>query len=116
MTNKAKIKVIGIDPAPGKGSLLFDGEQYSSHLKPDELKNELAKSDPVLICWDAPLTGPGVFNNGRFTQRPIEKYLREQLGLNKKLKNNKAQGVSVQGYAGCQHWTISRYIFGFPRL
>jgi hypothetical protein len=112
------IKIIGIDPAPSKGSTIFDGNEFYKRKDPDEVLQflENMKGSPVLVCWDAPLTGPGDLTDGKFTDRPIEKFLRRQLGLNGKNKQDGVKGVSVQGYASCTHWTISRYIFGLPRF
>jgi len=112
-------RVIAIDPAPGKESTVFDGEGWSSksaiHLR--EFVDQIAKEgSETLVCWDAPLTGPtnparAGACGGDFTQRPIEKFFsRLQEGF------KTPTGISVQGYAGCQHWTISRSLVGLPRV
>lgn len=118
---ESNVKVIGVDPAPGKGSTVFDGKTFHDNLNPDKLIgfiNELESdtNNHILICWDAPLTGPGDLKDGRFTIRPIEKFLKIKLGMNNKKKEDKISGLSIQGYSSCPHWTISRYVFGMPRF
>lgn len=116
-----QIKIIGIDPAPGKNSTLFSLENGFESLNIKELVdrvNEFQKEmEPVLICWDAPLTGPGesstsIDEEGKFTQRPIEKYLSKCFKINGK----KIPGISIQPYANCSHWTITRHVVGLPRV
>lgn len=109
--------VIGIDPAPAKGGTIFDGS--FRHLLPYELGQyleRLSNRKNVLVCWDAPLTGPqNPAEPGRrlrdFTQRPIETFFsRKEYGF------KTPPGISVRGYAGCPHWTISRAYLGLPRI
>ena len=158
MNVMSDIKVIGIDPAPSKKSTVFDGDgliekKFSActcigtkieetnfySCKPKELINLInyikGCDEKILICWDAPLTGPD-FNNikefknskkvkfyeGNFSDRKIEKWLRDLIheikenGNPKRQKKDSAKGVSVSHYSGCTHWTISQYIFGLPRI
>lgn len=106
---KQNIKVIGIDPAPGKGSTYFDGVKITPQAEfkdLDKYLNELKEN--VLICWDAPLTVPLDDENISLTDRPIEKFLRE------KISKKKVEGVSVLHYSSCQHWTISQHLLGLP--
>lgn len=122
------LHVVGVDPAPGKGStyaqaLIEDGilkhvSLEPSRIPPSSLRRrleELARlPGPVLLCWDAPLTGPPPVNSlepeppGVFTIRPIERLFRR--------KDWKVPGISMQGYAACQHWALSRNILGYPRV
>lgn len=108
------IQIIGIDIAPGKKSTIYDGNCYH-HMSADTLNNYLIslqndKNKTVLLCWDAPLTGPQtttrdnyIFRSGDFTKRIIEKeYF------------NVPKGISVMGYASCPHWTITKFLTGYP--
>jgi predicted nuclease with RNAse H fold len=115
------MRIVGIDVAPGKKSHVFEGEERVKQMDAQSLKyllDDLKKSPKdVLIAWDAPLTGPTHLAEttkatrwkGDFTQRPIEAFFMRG-------ENKPPEGVSVQGYAGCQHWTISRYLLGLPRV
>ncbi len=120
MTEKHKqARVVAIDPAPGKNSTLFDGKGFKDLRAPDLRKfvNGLHDQTPdTLVCWDAPLTGPADPSSsagtspGDFTKRPIERFFSlKETGF------NTPKGISVLGYAGCQHWTISRSLLGLPR-
>src|SRR5687767_3398250 len=76
------VKIIGIDPAPTKGLDVFDGSDHRFLLaEAHAFIGGLRKGDNVLVCWDAPLTGPagGVVGGGApsgsaFSQRPIEQF------------------------------------------
>ncbi len=125
-----EILCVGIDPAPstskeaGVVQVIVTGETLSelkfctlSHLKlREQLSSWKKEHKNVLISWDAPLTGPQFPDSldaeeqeGDFTERPIEKELKKELPKGIK-------GISVQGYAGCQHWTVTRNLFGLPRV
>jgi hypothetical protein len=86
------------------------------------LRRDLCKwkaASQVLLAWDAPLTGPSnpdcpeageshSLRKSDFTKRGIE---RSFTGAFKP-----SAGVSIQGYAGCQHWTVTRNLLGLPRV
>lgn len=111
------MKVVGIDPAPGRGGYIFDGTPRG--LSTVELSKELEvlrNSGSTLLCWDAPLTGPPspvelTGRRGELTKRPIEEFFTQvQWGF------RVPPGISVQGYGACPHWTISRHLLGLPRV
>lgn len=113
------MKVIGIDPAPSKKAVIYDGEKFIE-VPPVELKVYLDDEvvEDTLICWDAPLTGgiPENFRGGYnpFYQRKIEQLINKKI---KKLNGNKeVKGISTIGYAGCPHWAITQYCLGFPLI
>lgn len=116
-------KIIGIDPGMSKAStvcMLNDkNEIVIKDYSHDELRillDENAKGkEKVLICWDAPLTGIGEPNKSNdylrndFTQRKIEQFFsRQDYGY------KTPKGISVLGYGGCPHWTISQHMLGYP--
>jgi predicted RNase H-like nuclease len=123
---------VGIDPAPsGKARrgnavvILESGEnlKFEASVTHDELRRRLEdwkKRESVLLAWDAPLTGPsdpdspqaGARNSELqtdFTTREIERVYGNG-------DWKPAEGISVQGYAGCQHWALSRNLLGLPRV
>lgn len=114
-------RVVGIDPGPAKGLHCFEANGWK-HVALDGSRSymqKLASQDSVLVCWDAPLTGPsmeGLLLHSKpkqkdLTQRPIEAFF----GQNE--WNFKApKGISVRPYSGCAHWTISRSLLGLPRV
>lgn len=120
-----EIKIIGIDPAPGKKSCVCDPhgvvnnlnsvfqmhDQESLYGKLKSLKND-SPEVPVLICWDAPLTAKRNLESedvqkGDFTMRDIEKKYRAQ-----KLP----KGISVLPYCSAPHWTFSQFCLGLPQV
>ena len=114
-----RMKVSGIDPAPRRGLTVFDGADHDIKLEESAaFVADLASDDDLLVCWDAPLTGPpssvvgGAAAKGAdLTQRPIESFF-SRAGTGFKTP----PGISVQGYAGCAHWTITRNLLGLPRV
>lgn len=117
------MRVIAIDPAPGRPSTIFDGEEHEGELFPARTGDELRlyldephnRTRETLLCWDAPLTGPadpaaaGIHRRD-FTQRPIESFFRQAAwGF------PTPKGISVRSYSGCPHWTMTRSLLGLPR-
>lgn len=112
------MRVCGIDPAPKKGLSVFDGQDH--HIPLREARSyisSLETASDLLICWDAPLTGPpcvvvegGEADGSAFSQRPIESFFsRAETGF------KTPQGISVRGYSGCPHWALSRSLIGLPK-
>ena len=112
-------RVISIDPAPAKPSMVFDGVRYLRMSAPElrDYVNLIASEGPgTLVCWDAPLTGPADLvhpgsNRYDFTKRRIERFFSmEETGF------KAPKGISVLGYGACPHWTITRSFLGLPRV
>lgn len=108
-------RIIGIDVGSGKGGHIYEGESCVSTKLPDELRLFLESlPTSTLVTWDAPLTGPssteGSLLRMDLTERVIESFFKAEL------KKSKIKGISVLGYAGCSHWTISRRLLGLPRI
>ena len=123
------MKVIGIDPAPAKETVIYDGEKFMTK-DAVALKNyleDIKKSeDNVLICWDAPLTGMA-------SVKAIEKF-KEYLNNLEKKKTPKwspleariiekyialqdiPKGISTNSFSQCPHWTITQYCLGLPQI
>lgn len=112
------MKVVGIDPAPGKQSTLVTGDLPAEAKSAQELSAFLNRypneHESLLLCWDSPLTGPAnpdgeeVIGSDH-TQRPIEKFFMRGDGL------KAPAGISILSYGGCPHWTISQRLLGLPR-
>lgn len=112
------MRVVGIDPGPKKGLAIFDGQDR--HVPISESRAyiaSLASESDVLVCWDAPLTGPSAAvvlgddgADSSFTKRLIESFFsREGTGF------KTPSGISVSGYASCSHWALTRSLIGLPR-
>ncbi|MGO9122003.1 MAG: hypothetical protein ACLQPD_30870 [Desulfomonilaceae bacterium] len=104
------MRILGIDPAPGKGLSVFDpyrpdnGEVFYQ-LEARKAKiwfNKLVESSnrQIVIGWDAPLSADF---SATYTRRPIEELLWQ-----------KWSAAAVQGFSTCQHWTISIDLLGRP--
>ena len=115
------MRVLGIDPAPSKKSVVFDGENFL-HLSIFELEELLEKeksqSENILISWDAPLSAALDRENFSLSIRKIESFFYRQSRTAKALDEGRGipHGISTLGFSGCPHWSISQYIFGLPIL
>lgn len=107
--------VLGIDPAPSKQSIVFDGKKFRC-FTPYNLKRFIDKVtyryEDIFIAWDAPLSGGTQKSEFNLYERKIEKF------FNRLYKKNRTfdipKGISTLGFASCSHWTISQYVFGYP--
>ena len=128
------VVVIGIDPAPGKDTVVcadvfadtdhgkspcfakWPANKVKENLE-NWCKSAKEKQKKLLITWDAPLTGPSNQGNVKewnrnFTQRMIERLFTNAQYFNSSTTNVK--GISVLGYSGCSHWTLSQHTLGLP--
>lgn len=106
------MKILGIDPAPAKDSIIFDGERFL-YKTPQELKSYIDNiKDATFIAWDAPLSAAVSQKDFSLTIRRVERFFYRQGRYAKELGIPK--GVSTLGYSSCPHWTVSQYIFGLP--
>ena len=118
MTETSTRTVIGIDPASSrkkKKSYVFcPARNLDEEMDVPELRKKIRQwaAESVLVCWDAPLTGPedpsGAGDPGSLTQREVETQLAKLI--------KKAPGVSVRGFSGLTHWTVTRHLLGLPRV
>mgnify|MGYP000600770917 CR=1 FL=1 len=80
------MKILGIDPAPVKNSVIFDGVAFKT-FNAQELKQYIQelqnKYHDVFIAWDAPLSGAITDLNFNLYERKIEKYFNRN---NKKIR------------------------------
>ena len=105
-----RYKLLGIDPAPAKKSVVFDGERFFE-FGAFELKEFLDDyvDSSTLISWDAPL---GSDFSASLSYKPIEKILNTK--TNYKDNQKPPRGISTLPFASCPHWAISQYVLGFP--
>ena len=108
-----KYKLIGIDPAPSKKSVVFDGSGFYAfgfrELKYYvEFKAEFYQ-EKLIIAWDAPL-GDCFLS---MSQKPIEKILNTKSSY---ITNKPPKGISTLPFASCPHWAVSQYVLGYPLI
>ena len=103
------MQLIGVDPAPAKKSVVFDGERFSQ-FEADELKEYLESfGSDTLISWDAPL---GDDFSQSLSYKPIERVLNSKSSY---IDGKKPpRGISTLPFSGCPHWSISQYVLGYP--
>jgi len=106
-----KYRFLGIDPAPSKKSVVFDGRGFKAFdfkgLKDYVNSQAELYSDSLIIAWDAPLGE--CFES--MSQKPIEKLLNTKKSY---IKNKPPKGISTLPFASCPHWAVSQYVLGYP--
>jgi hypothetical protein len=111
------MRVVSIDPAPKKPAVVFQGTGKPEQVQAIDLPTyceRLVQEPDLLLCWDAPLTGPPIDEGGypaAYSQRPIEAFFSRSANGFKS-----PPGISVLPYSGCPHWAITRATVGLPRL
>jgi len=109
--------VLGIDPAPAKQSVVFDGKRFY-HFTPKELKEYIdiltIQEEPLFVAWDAPLSAALGEDDFSLTIRRIERFFNRNGRWAKEMFI--PEGISTLGFASCPHWSISQYIFGYPAI
>lgn len=121
---ESNVLVVGIDPAPSKNSMIYcadrsicpDGwREVRAGQMPTAIRclrrNAVKTNRTLLVCWDAPLTAGRPGCKRSYSTRPIESFFNS-----KKHRYKLPKGISVRGYSGCPHWTITRAALGLPRL
>lgn len=117
--------VIGIDPAPVKDTILFDGKVFHP-IPANKLRDYLSelkkKHQNLLLCWDAPLTSfsdtylqkskddKNKIDDSNFYTRKIEHIIKYEM------KHKPHAGISTMPYASCPHWVITQHCLGLPQL
>ena len=109
------MRVVSVDPAPSKPSVVCDGECFKE-IEPADLPQYCLdlKVEPTLLVWDAPLTGPPSRNSLRTHPSPYSQRIIEQFFSRTSLGFKSPAGISVLPYSGCPHWTITRASLGLP--
>ena len=109
------MRVLGIDPAPAKDSVIFDGQEFQ-HFSPKQLKEHIDRlsmqEESLFIAWDAPLSAAMDEENFSLTIRKIERFFNRNGRYAKEL--HIPEGISTLGFSSCPHWTLSQYLFGYP--
>jgi predicted RNase H-like nuclease len=96
--------VLGIDPAPSKDTVAFDGERFH-RIRPQDIRDWLIErlTGEVLVSWDAPLA----FDPAQsFYTRPVDKTLAAFC--------RDEPAVNVAPFGNLSHWSITCHALGYP--
>ena len=108
-----KWHVIGIDPAPTKPAIVFDGDDFHS-IKPLEIREYIIEAaqkwSSLLIAWDAPLS----FDITDFYDRRVDKAVRKWIKTQEANRHFSEKAINVRAFAGLSHWAISCFTLGLP--
>lgn len=105
--------VIGVDPAPKKNAVTYDGCNWVS-VEPVKLRKHLegqmAANARTLIAWDSPLS----FAKDNFSDRKVDWVVRRWVGQQNDAHRLVAEAVNAQPFSRVSHWAISCGSLGFP--
>ena len=109
-TSFANWDVLGVDPAPSKQTVVFDGTAFRKWRASEvvgEVRRARKGSRSLLIAWDAPMS----FSPARgFSDRAVDKgtraWLKEAFGA--------SCGVNALPFSQCPHWAITSAALGVP--
>ena len=100
------MSVIGIDPAPVKPTVTFDGSEFHV-VKPGDLRGwveeALRKQPETLIAWDAPLAFDPTTS---FYSRAVDKKLAAAAV--------DEPSINTAHFANLSHWSITCHVLGYP--
>lgn len=103
--------VIGIDPAPSKDTVAFDGAGFH-RCAPTEVDALIAgltaDSDRVLVLWDAPLQ----MDPGEYYKRAVDGAAKAMVATWSPVLEPKAVGIAAA--AQCPHNILSMAVLGLP--
>ncbi len=98
--------VIGIDPAPSKPTVAFDGAEFHV-VQPADLRTwveeRLAPEGRTLVAWDAPLAFDPSHS---FYTRPVDKQLAHA--------GRDEPAVNTAPFGNLSHWSITCHVTGHP--
>ena len=102
--------IIGIDPAPTKASVEYDGTEWKTWA-PQDLHDRVRRlKGPAILAWDAPLS----FDRSNFYDRSVDRSVRKwALSMEKNGKFEKG-AVNARAFAALPHWTVSCDALGMP--
>lgn len=106
-------RVIGIDPAPTKPAVLYDGTVFRSVMPPQIRKDIIDTAEgcsSLLIAWDAPLS----FADTNFSDRSVDKAVRAWIKKQVAKKRFSAKAISARPFSQLAHWAISCFTLGLP--
>jgi len=103
------VKILGVDVAPSKDNVIFDGEKFYE-IAPLDLKDFLEEmvDSNYFIGWDAPL---GDDFSLSLSYKKIEKILNQKDSY---IVSKPPRGISTLPFSTCPHWSISQYAIGYP--
>ena len=100
------VHVIGIDPAPVKPVVTFDGSEFEP-VEPADMRGwldqRLREQPNTLIAWDAPLAfDPTTSFYSRAVDKKLAAAARDEPSIN------------TAHFANLSHWAITCHVLGFP--
>jgi hypothetical protein len=107
--------VLGVDPAPSKTTVAFDGTAFHAWAPVDVkgcLAGLIAGKRHVLVLWDAPLSMDEGSFYGRQVDRAASALVRNWTERPVPIAERKAIGVAPA--AGCPHNLLSMHVLGGP--
>ncbi|MBX7133937.1 MAG: DUF429 domain-containing protein [Fimbriimonadaceae bacterium] len=105
--------VLGIDPAPSKEAVIFDGTRWEvvcpQKLR-DHIEARLRANPRTLIAWDSPLS----FGRDNYYDRLVDKVAQNWVLDNVEARRFEEKAVNALPFAGVPQWAVSCASLGYP--
>ncbi len=112
---RSNVLVLGIDPAPRKTTVVFDGLVFrtisATNLR-TRIRELLPVEGPALVAWGAPVSFSHHGASANFWDRLVDHQAASWLLRHVGTVADKA--VSVQPFSSCSHWCLSCHVLGLP--
>lgn len=103
--------VFGIDPAPTKNAVEFDGSRWTE-CRPEDLRDHVRRIEgPAIIAWDAPLSFD---DRASFYDRVVDRTVRDWATDMKTAGSFEEGAVNARSFAGLPHWAVTCSALGMP--
>lgn len=102
--------VFGIDPAPTKKTLVYDGVRWLKWSSQEVRDRVRSVEAPAIIAWDAPLS----FDHADFYDRTVDKTVRKWAKEMAMRRRFEASAVNAREFAALSHWALTCDALGMP--
>lgn len=105
--------VLGIDPAPSKEAVIFDGARWEvvgPQTLRDHIEARLRANPHTLIAWDSPLS----FGRDNYYDRVVDKVANNWVLDNVEVGRFEKKAVNALPFAGVPQWAVSCTSLGYP--
>lgn len=107
-------KPIGIDPASGKASCIWQHDSFE-FVRPQQMRKKLESilgksKEKYVLAWDAPIS----FSESSYSDRLIDKVTRKWVKDKIELQMFENKAISVCPFCGLSHWVITCSALGYP--
>jgi len=107
-------KPIGIDPASGKASCIWQQDSFE-FVRPQQMRKNLESilgkgEEKCVLAWDAPIS----FSESSYSDRLIDKVARKWVKDKIEHQVFEKKAINACPFSGLSHWVITCSALGYP--